>query len=71
MQFVTVLAYVTGMMSSAGMVVAVWYRWTRRKVQELKEKVIIKVVYTSLGLGYSSENAIKSIEELKKRIVKK
>ena len=69
-QLVAVLANVTGMMSSAGMVVTVWYRFTRAVLQAWKEKVIIHVV--SYGLDCSNENAIKSIKELKqRRIVKK
>lgn len=69
-QIVPDLANVTGMMSSAGMVVTVWYRFTRAVLQAWKEKVIIHVV--SYGLDCSNENAIKSIEELKqRRIVKK
>ena len=60
MQFVSVLATVAAMMSSAGVRVTVWYKWTRRKMQKLKEKVIVTIVYASLG-----EIAAKSISQLK------
>jgi hypothetical protein len=59
-QFVSVLATFAAMMSSAGVRVTVWYRWTRRKMQKLKEKVTVTIVYASLG-----EIAANSISELK------
>ena len=60
MQFVSVLATVAAMMSSAGVRVTVRYRLTTRRMQKLKEKVIVAIVYASLG-----EIAAKSISELK------
>ena len=67
--FVSTVATVSVMMSSAGMAVTVWYRWTRDILQKCRDRVIIGIM--SGSLTYSSENAIKSIEELKMRMVKK
>ena len=51
------------------MAVTVWYRWTRDILQKCRDRVIIGIM--SGSLTYSSENAIKSIEELKMRMVTK
>ena len=59
-QFVSVLATFAAMMSSAGVRVTVRCRRTRRKMQKLKEKVTVTIVYASLG-----EIAANSISELK------
>ena len=54
--FVSTAATVSVMISSAGMAVTVWCRWTRDMLQKCRDRVIIGIM--SGSLTYSSENAI-------------
>ena len=67
-QLVSALATVPAMTRSVGTGVMVCYRWTRAQLQTWKERVIVGII--RFGLNCLSENATKSIEELKQRIVK-
>ena len=68
-QSVSVLTTVTAIMSSAGIMVTAWYRWTRLQLQKWKEKVMLDIAI--FWLNCLSEDAAKSIFELNVGIVKK